>query len=144
MPCIPTSQILPRPMRFPGRNSESTSHFSFVWYITYSWNSSFGITNMNNPIFWYITSYSPLKVNWSFGGTCRLYLQGRRISEAAKQETRTKQVVSWACWFMLVSCLAYSSTLKIEATCSSETWVDCQRTSWRYIPEDNHRFEYLI
>jgi hypothetical protein len=38
--------------------------------------------------------------------------------------------------FMLVSCLAHSSTLKIEATCSSETPVDFERTTWRYIPQD--------
>jgi hypothetical protein len=37
--------------------------------------------------------------------------------------------------FMLVSCLAYSSTLKREVICSSETPVDFQRTTWRYIPK---------
>jgi hypothetical protein len=35
----------------------------------------------------------------------------------------------------------------MEATCSSETWVDTQRTTRRYIPEDgtlhNHRCENL-
>jgi hypothetical protein len=35
----------------------------------------------------------------------------------------------------LVSCLAYS-TLKMEAICSSETSIDFQRTTRRYIPED--------
>jgi hypothetical protein len=38
--------------------------------------------------------------------------------------------------FMLVSCLAYFSTLKMEATCFSEASVEFQRTTWRYIPED--------
>jgi hypothetical protein len=33
-----------------------------------------------------------------------------------------------------VFCLAYSSTLKTEI-CSSETLVDVQRTTWRYIPK---------
>jgi hypothetical protein len=41
----------------------------------------------------------------------------------------------------------YSSTLRIEATCSPETSVDFQRTTRRYIPEDrtlhNHRCENL-
>jgi hypothetical protein len=36
---------------------------------------------------------------------------------------------------MLVSCLAYSSTLKTEASCSSETLVDFYRTTQHYIPE---------
>jgi hypothetical protein len=38
--------------------------------------------------------------------------------------------------FMLISCFAYPSTLMMEATCSSETLVDFQQTTWRYIPED--------
>jgi hypothetical protein len=39
--------------------------------------------------------------------------------------------------FTLVSCLAYSSTLKMEAICFSETSVDFQRNTQRYIPEDS-------
>jgi hypothetical protein len=46
------------------------------------------------------------------------------------------------------SSLAYTSALKIQAICSSETSVDFHRTSRRYIPEDgtlhNHRCENLI
>jgi hypothetical protein len=38
---------------------------------------------------------------------------------------------------MLVSCLTYSPTLKMEATFSSKTSVDFQRTTRRYIPEDS-------
>jgi hypothetical protein len=48
---------------------------------------------------------------------------------------------------MPVSGLDYSSILKIEETCSSETSVNLQRTMRRYIPEDinphNHRSENL-
>jgi hypothetical protein len=48
-----------------------------------------------------------------------------------------------AAWFRLVSCSAYSSALKMEATCSSETSVDFERTTRRSISEDrtlrNHR-----
>jgi hypothetical protein len=49
-----------------------------------------------------------------------------------------KSIVFWD-WppaFTLVSCSAYSSTLKMETICSSETPVDFQRTTRRYIPED--------
>jgi hypothetical protein len=38
--------------------------------------------------------------------------------------------------YLLVSCLAYTSTLKMEAVRSSETSVDFQWTTRRYIPED--------
>jgi hypothetical protein len=41
--------------------------------------------------------------------------------------------IKWS--FGLVSCLPYSSTLKIKAICSSETSVDSQRSTWRYIPQ---------
>jgi hypothetical protein len=37
--------------------------------------------------------------------------------------------------FMLVSCLAYSSTLKMEMTCSSEASVGFQQPTQRYIPD---------
>jgi hypothetical protein len=56
----------------------------------------------------------------------------------------------WVCMppaFTLGSCSAYSSTLKMETTCSSETSVDFKQTIRRYIPEDstlhNHRSENL-
>jgi hypothetical protein len=35
-----------------------------------------------------------------------------------------------------VSCLAISSTLKMEATCSTEISVDFQCTTWHYIQDD--------
>jgi hypothetical protein len=59
----------------------------------------------------------------------------------------TKCLLEIRTCFKLVSCLAYSSTLKTEATFSSETSADFQWTSWRYIPEDrtihNYRCETL-
>jgi hypothetical protein len=48
---------------------------------------------------------------------------------------------------MLVSSLAYPSPLKMEVTCSSETPVNSERTTLRYIPEDwafhNHQCDNL-
>jgi hypothetical protein len=45
---------------------------------------------------------------------------------------------------MLVSCLAYSSMLRMEGTCSSETSVDTQQTTRCYIPESSAlRYLYL-
>jgi hypothetical protein len=53
-----------------------------------------------------------------------------------------------AAYFVLVSYLAYSLTLKMEAISSSEPSVKFQRTMLRYIPEDrilhNHRCENLV
>jgi hypothetical protein len=37
---------------------------------------------------------------------------------------------------MMVSCLAYSSALKMKVTCSSETQIDFQLLTPRYTPED--------
>jgi hypothetical protein len=44
--------------------------------------------------------------------------------------------------FTLFSCLVYSSTLKMEATCSA-TSVNFERTARRYIPEDRTLRNYL-
>jgi hypothetical protein len=40
---------------------------------------------IKSTIFWDITPCSPLNVNRRFGGTYRLYLQGRRISQTRNQ-----------------------------------------------------------
>jgi hypothetical protein len=72
-----------------------------------------------------------LSVNRRFGETYRLHLQGR------------------ACHLLSRSFLAQLifSALEKEAICSSETSVDSERTTRRYIPEDgtlhNHRCENL-
>jgi hypothetical protein len=111
-----------------------------------------------SSVFWDIMPCSPLKVRRRFRGTCRLHLKGRKITRAKSQRANR-----WLCLpqvFTQVSCSAYSSTLKIEATCSteagspdftliscsayssvlkmdvtcfSETSVDFQRTTQRYI-----------
>jgi hypothetical protein len=46
---------------------------------------------MKCSVFCDITPCSPLKVNRQFGGTCRLHLQGRRISRARKQHESKRQ-----------------------------------------------------
>jgi hypothetical protein len=91
---------------------------------------------------WVITLFSRPKVNRRFEET-RPFLEVK-----AKQETNMKQAVSVSSTcYTLVSCPAYSSTLKMEMICSSEISVDTQRTTLRYIPEDNtlhnHRCENL-
>jgi hypothetical protein len=52
-----------------------------------------------------------MKVNRYFGGTWQLHL---RVEKYAKQDNSMKQALLAAC-VMLFSCLAYSSTLELEA-----------------------------
>jgi hypothetical protein len=76
--------------------------------------------------FFDMASCSPLKVKRRFGRICRLNLQGV------------------ATYFTLVSCLAYASSLKTEATCSSVGWLST--AAQRRIPDvslHNHRCENL-
>jgi hypothetical protein len=49
-----------------------------------------------------------------------------------------------ATYFTVVSCLAYSSTLKMEVTCYSEESVDFQVTTQRYIPENRNIRKYVL
>jgi hypothetical protein len=88
-----------------------------------------------------ITPCIPLKINRRFAVTNRLSLQHRIISQARNWVS----LLATCC--ILISCLAYSSTMKMEATCLSETSLDFQRTTRSYIPEDrtlhNHRCDNL-
>jgi hypothetical protein len=78
-----------------------------------------------SSVFGDVTPCSPARINQRLGGPYRLYLQ----------ETSKKQARIAAC-FLLVSCLAYSSTLKMEAICSSEMLIGFYRTTWYYTQED--------
>jgi hypothetical protein len=49
---------------------------------------------MKSTIFWDITPCSPLSVNRRFGGTYRLYLQGKKISSARNQRESRGQAES--------------------------------------------------
>jgi hypothetical protein len=94
---------------------------------------------MKSINFWDITPCRPLSVNRHFWGTYRIHLQGRINNFSKKPACHLL-----ACWFLAE---IISSTLKMEAICSSETSVDTQRTTKRYIPEvdtlNNHRCENL-
>jgi hypothetical protein len=74
-------------------------------------------------IFCDVKPCSPLKVNRRFRGTCRVNL---------RQETSNLSPP-----LTLVYCLVYSSTMKMEAICYSETSVDFQRATRRYIAEES-------
>jgi hypothetical protein len=77
---------------------------------------------LKSTIFWNIMMYSPWKVNRHFEETCCLHFQGRRISRGL--------------FATLVSCSAYSFTHKMDAICSSEIFIDFQRTTRRYISQE--------
>jgi hypothetical protein len=91
------------------------------------------LNGTKSTLFWDITPCILLKVIRRFGGTYRLYLQGRTISRARNQRESRWQAERAS----RLRCSAYSSTLKMEAICSSETSIDFQRTARRYIPEDS-------
>jgi hypothetical protein len=58
------------------------------------------------------------------GGAYRLHLQDVRVTQTTNQHEAGCK---------LVSCLVYSVFLKMEVICSSETCVDFQRVTRRYI-----------
>jgi hypothetical protein len=108
---------------------------------------------MKSIIFWDVTPCSLLSCNRHFGGTYLLHLQGRK-----NNFRKNHQVSRWhpegggdmflrnVCrnWtfslppaYLLVLAKIISSTLKMEAICSSETSVASQQTTRRHIPEDD-------
>jgi hypothetical protein len=51
---------------------------------------------------WDVTPCSPLKVNWRFGGTSRLRLQNRRISQGRNWVEAGSKKCRWLEWLMNV------------------------------------------
>jgi hypothetical protein len=72
---------------------------------------------MKSTVFWNVTSLHFYKITW------------RHIQEDS-------HALRSARYLMLVSYLAYSSTLKMETKYSSETSVDFQLTTRSYMPEE--------
>jgi hypothetical protein len=81
---------------------------------------------------------------------CILFIRTKWLTNFFQKTIHDEQfcllVSRWqTCCFTLISCFVFSSNLKMEATYSSETSFDFQRTTQRYIPEDksfhNHSCE---
>jgi hypothetical protein len=91
---------------------------------------------LKTSFLWNITPCSPLKVNRRFGGTYRLHLQSRRISQARNQLGAGSIAFLFGLFF-------YPE----DGDMFSETSVHFQETTRRYIPEEttlhNHRCENL-
>jgi hypothetical protein len=80
-----------------------------------------------NPTSLDIKQCVQLKINRRFERTYRLHSQSWRISQIRNHH---KEIC-----FKLISSLAYSSRLKMETTCSSETSVDFRRSALCYVQE---------
>jgi hypothetical protein len=95
---------------------------------------------LNGFFFWDIMSCQP-RFRWKKWPPC----SGSKYKWRKKPAWNRWQVSLLADWFTLISCLPYSSTLKIEAKCSSETSVDFKQATQPYIPEHrtphNHCWE---
>jgi hypothetical protein len=95
-------------------------------------------------IFWDVTPCSLLSCNRCLGRTYRLHLQGRRNNFSKNQQVSRWQILLATCLLAEI----ISSTLKMEAICSSETSAATQQTTRRHIPEydtlHNHRCENPI
>jgi hypothetical protein len=82
-------------------------------------------------ILWDTTPCSLVNVNRLFGGTCRLHLQGWKVSQTRNQHELGRNHGRSITCFRLVPCKAYFSILKMEVRGSSETSVD--QTTRRYV-----------
>jgi hypothetical protein len=82
---------------------------------------------MKSSVFWDITPCNPLSVNRRFGGTYRLHLQGRRISQAS---SACHLLSSWfLAWLIL-------RPWRWRRHAPPKRQLDFQLSTWRYIPED--------
>jgi hypothetical protein len=75
-----------------------------------------------------VTQCSQVEVHRGFGKTHCLHLQRQRVNQRSR-----KAVV--AVYLLVVSCLAYSSTLMMEDVRSSESSVNFYQSTRSHIPE---------
>jgi hypothetical protein len=111
-----------RDMRLNNWNIVGSDVFFWGHEFLKGWRIWGSHSTTKSTIFWDITPCNSLKVNRRFGGTYCFYLHAEEPASSA----------GFPPAFTLVSCSAYS-TLKMEATRSSETSVNFQCTTWRYI-----------
>jgi hypothetical protein len=78
-------------------------------------------------VFCNVVPRSLAQVYQRFAATLCLYLHGRRVSSEQEEEEPD----------LLFSCLAYFSTLKMEAVCFYETSVNSYGTTRRHIQENS-------
>jgi hypothetical protein len=109
------------------------------WWNQFAWYSA-----VSSSVFWATIPCSSTKVSRRFRATYCLYLQVGTVSQATNQH----ETALLAACFMLVSFLAYSSTLMRQAIRYSETFVEFHRTTQCFITQDrnlhSHRGENLV
>jgi hypothetical protein len=84
------------------------------------------VVTVGRTIFWEVTLCSPVVIQHHFGGMC--FFNHQCLSQARNQQK--------AVLLLVVSCLAYPLTMKMEALRCSKMSVTCW-TTWRYIPKDS-------
>jgi hypothetical protein len=71
--------------------------FPFFWVVT-------PCSLLESPIFYNITQCSPLKVNWHFGGPCRLQFRGQVQQETSVKAGSKQSLVGWLSTDYTASC----------------------------------------
>jgi hypothetical protein len=108
------------------KHRQTEEHFEPDHY--YGWSEIVKAVVMKSSVFWDITPCSRFNVERHFRRIYRFHLVGRRISHARNEHEAVSEHDGFS--------LAYSLTLKMDSSYSSETSVDFQRTTRCYIPED--------
>jgi hypothetical protein len=104
---------------------------------------------MKSSTFWDISLCSPLKVIWHIGGTCRLHLQGWRISQAGNQDEEGSKQNLAGFMLGLFFCPADGHDMFLRNVCWLSTGYTAlyprrQKSSIGYKVNKINKWQYLL
>jgi hypothetical protein len=138
LPWLFWQQLIPSCFIFSAASCSFLHHLAFSLYIMHMISLHLIVTRLQAALFWSQPRYWLHYSHWIFVNTLKdngsLTVPFRLRPSCIRSDVPHTVYLAF-CLLLLVSCLAYSSNLKMKEVCSSKTFY-CLWTTWCYASED--------